>query len=223
MAIVVTWRRVPDAQHTGSVELRGIAGTPFLYVHPEDQAGGALPSPAAMWVYNHDDTDQDEEAATSFALTVRGHVHYRVYARLALAAGATPLATGLQASGSGTYDAFLSVDPEPDAATAVTVTGTAQVRATGAASLFSRTGMGRAIIANAYLFNGAQEIARARASARIQFPFSTRSASVTVTYPVTIPAGGSVRVAQVTTGPAYEIRRGTSRFSALSQVTIGTQ
>ena len=28
---------------------------------------------------------------------------------------------------------------------------------------------------------------------------------------------------EVTTGPAYEIRRGTSRFSALSQVTIGTQ
>ncbi len=50
MATRIEWRRIPDRQHTGSVELRAVTGTPFLYVHPRDQADdppAATPPPGS--------------------------------------------------------------------------------------------------------------------------------------------------------------------------------
>lgn len=248
MAALVTWRRVPDEQHTGSVELRGAQGSPFLYVHPEDQADAATASPCARWAYNHNDTADDEQDADVFALTIRGTVSYRRYAQLwqayhqlpvgqrpatfqeqdnaaaaleapSLAGGAAALATGLQASGSATYDGFLSLEPEQDSVTVVTVCASARVRAFGTA-LLARIGQARSIVAEAHLSDGVQEVARVRATARIRFPFELRSAAATRTYVVTVPAGGSVRVALVRVGPAYEIRSGTSGFAGMSGVTI---
>ena len=79
MAVRIEWRREPSRQHTGSVELRGINGSPFLYVHPHDESDAALGSCAGWWWYSNRDTTESPVVAAKDGIFVDGKMSYAAY------------------------------------------------------------------------------------------------------------------------------------------------
>ena len=238
MGIQIEWRLIPDPQHTGSAELRGPPGTPFLYVHPEDQAGQPRRSPSALWTYNHQDAAETSVIANAFTVTIRGYVsyarHMSLRAQYATAVNppepwrgqeaakevftAAPV-TGIQPSGQANYEAFLSFVPALPHPVKVTLTAVLRTRAFGLATRPGSIGMARSIMGFAKAFNDTVEITKVRSYVRIGgWPWIKRR-SAAATYDVVVPAGGEIRIGEVNVGPAYEIRGGASLFTALSAIT----
>jgi hypothetical protein len=247
MAISIEWRRQPAEQHTGSVELLGVAGTPFLYVHPHDQANAPRGSCAARWWYNHRDTAESPVTDSRFHVFVSGHVSHASYVqtrdlyrrlrrwtrfairlvtnsyRLQHAPGAVlgaPLATALQASGSCAYEAYLTFDPAPAEDMVLRIDADLWSYAKGESTPGSAIGMGRSVSANAKVYDhtGA-EVARAHALAVIQSPLASVSSKKPASYPLAVAAGtAEVHVGGVVAGPAFSIASGEAEFSAFAEV-----
>lgn len=241
MAITIEWRREPDAQHTGSAELNGVANKPFIYVHPQDQAQQPIRSPCVDWRYNNQDMANKRMVAWQLFLNLQGHVsfdsyllHRRQYQLLPASnrfegwagqdstdqAFGSALATGLQPSGFGTYTAYLSRAPHDRKEDTVKVTATLRTFALFVKPLRARIGMGRSVSAEASAFDGPTEQVRCRSMARLtRFSLlSIRRSRKLKTYPVTIPPGGEVKIGKVQCGLGYEQRSGSSHFYTSSRI-----
>ena len=245
----IEWRREPDRQHTGSAELRGVAGTPFLYVHPQDQADAPRGSCAAWWWYNHHDTTDSPVTANTFQIYVSGSVSYASYFqtrdlyrsrgrwtrfavwlvtntyRLQRAPGEVfdaPVATSIQASGSCTYRAYLVFDPPPPNAITLQIDATLLAHARGECTLGAAIGMGRAASSDAQVYDHAgNEMQRATALGRIQSPRSSVYDNKTASYPITVAAGtAQLHIGTVIAGLAYSIGSGASDFTAYAEIAF---
>ena len=131
MAVTIEWRRKPDKQHTGTAELNGVPGRPFIYVHPEDKGASGLGSCAGSWYYTHKDTTESSFTGNKSDIIVHGGMSYANYSaahRLYNSLGwftramligdyqnqedpdevfGVPLATSLQPSGQAAYDGVM--------------------------------------------------------------------------------------------------------------------
>ena len=242
MATKVEWRRnLGTLAHTGSVEVNNGTNKPVLYAHPLDAIGYNY-SPAAGWVYSQNDGRDATVAGKSLALTVAGVVSYTSYAnlfarwaragflkrlalRIALALDGqsspadvfgAPIANNLQPSGSLRYEAFLSLDP-PDPQDQ-----TVDIRVALAANA-TTPGFGGAAgsggtLASAQALDGNTDVDRV--SALGPLAGAPAQDAKTVTYAVTIPAGGDVRVALVDVGPAFMISGGLGILIATASADI---
>jgi hypothetical protein len=245
----IEWRREPDEQHTGSVELRGVSGTPFLYVHPHDQADAPRGSCAAWWWYNNRDTTESPVAANQFSIYVSGNVSYAAYFqtrdlyrsrggwtrfaiwavtnsyRLQEAPGevlGAPIATTLQASGSCAYEAYLVFDPPPPNDIMLQVDAELWAHARGECTPRAAIGMGRAVSADAKVYDHTgSEIERANALAQIQAPRASVYTNKTASYPVAVVAGtAELHLGSVIAGPGYSIGSGESEFTAFAEIAF---
>jgi len=72
--------------------------------------------------------------------------------------------------------------------------------------------------ANAISFDQDGEVDNIRVRGMFGAPPAT--AAKTVTYAVTVPAGGEVKVASAATGPAFFISAGTAIFAGITEVVI---
>ncbi len=242
MATVIEWRRKPRIDpHTGSVEVNNGTGKPFLYIHPEDQAG-ALASPAAVWIYSQGDATNLTVAGKSITVDVVGMVSYATYANLFKRWWATgwvkrawariksvfggqghpgrvfrkPIATNLQPSGDLKYEAFLSIDPPEPEDTILDITVKMDVIAITMA-LAGAAGT-NGTVASAIAFDENGEVDKVRVLGR--FGGGEDKDAKTVNYAVTVPAGGEVKVASAATGPAFVIKSGLSVFIGTTEVEI---
>lgn len=247
MAARIEWRRTPDEQHTGSVELRGVAGTPFIYVHPEDQADEDVASCAGRWWYDHRNATVSPDVQNPGGVYVRGRFSYADYQatrtlwrRLSgwrkFAIGlfgsyrgqdrpgsvfGPVLASSLQVSGQLVYDAWLVLDPAPSQATTYDIHAELWAYARGRCTRRAAIGMGRSVTATAHAFDGTTEIGVQRASARIRSPRQRDSHRATHDYTITVPGGTAEhRIGRATTGPGYSIGSGSSWFVAWGEVTF---
>ncbi len=235
MPIKIEWRREPNPQHTGSAELNGLQNKPFLYVHPEDQAQQPRRSPCASWTYNQNDMANNNIVAWQLFLNLQGRVsfadyllHRRHYQGMAAAdrfegwAGqdgtdevyGSPLASGIQPSGFGSYSAYISQAPHKETATTVTVTATLTSFGVLLKSIRAVIGMARSVTANVYVYNEQGEVDRVRNNIRLSrfLPFRLRSRRKQASFNVVIPAGGEVMIGKVECGLGYELRSLNSNF-----------
>lgn len=242
MPAQIEWRRVPDQQHTGSAELRGVAGSPFLFVHPQDESGQPRSSPCALWTFNQADAANNNVLSPIFRIRLHGFVSYRsyqlhraAYQNIAPADRAdpwqgqdeaeevwidSPLATGLQPSGQCAYHAFISLQPPAPQPVSVTLAASLQIYSLGIGSLGAVIGMGRSVDAKAEILNHAGSVYSINHLARVRFPFQFKYRAHGQTYTVIIPPGGEVQIGKVMVGLAYEIRRGSSRFLTSARIAF---
>jgi len=86
VVVTIEWRRIPDKTHTGSAELLGGFGSPFVYLHPQDHGRdlltgtkNGLASCAGMWHYTHNDTIESPFAGNVGEIIVQGRMSYADY------------------------------------------------------------------------------------------------------------------------------------------------
>lgn len=249
MAISIEWRREPDRQHTGSAELRGVSGTPFLYVHPQDMADAPRGSAAGWWWFDHRDTTVSPEVANPSGIYVDGSMSYAAYfatralyrrlssyRRFAIAIVTNdyrgqegpgevfmaPVATSIQVSGACIYKAYVVFDPP--LAQDVTYETTAELWAfaRGRTSRGARIGMGRSISSAAAAFDHAGvERGATRAIARLAFPRDRKSVRDTVTYDLEVAAGTrEIHIGTAQSGPGFSIASGRSAFVGWAEIAF---
>lgn len=245
MAITIEWRREPDRQHTGSAELRGVSGTPFIYVHPEDLADAPRGSCAGWWFYNHRDTTESPRVSNKDDIFVMGWMSYAKYqatrtmyrslggwTRFAIGLVTNryrlqenpaevfnaPLASSIQVSGSCVYKAYLKFDPTAPEDVVYEVTAKFLTHAEGECNRGARIGMRRSILASAAAFdeNGAEQ-GRERSMAQVAFPKDTDRNQNTTVYNISVARGTTeIHIGTISAGPGYSIASGQSEFNAFA-------
>lgn len=245
MAVVVEWRRQPQRDpHSGSVEANGLAGRPFVYVHPQDQAVddvGVINSFHARWSYSQNDAAEVLLRQRDLTLELSGHVSYesyrrgqrqwrgsdrvdRVLWRLGSYFLDTPsppaiyrqLASSLQPSGAVAYEAWLSLDPAGERTRVLELT----LDYTLAAHLqVSQRGAGTGSTdAQVSVFDHNGEIEHERCIAN--FAQGDDQSTHSLSFSVEVPPGVSVKVAKASVGLAYVLRGGDTSFRCASAVQI---
>lgn len=249
MAITIEWRREPDRQHTGSFELRGVSGTPFLYVHPQDQADNPRGSCAGWWWYNHRDTTESPVTANKFDIYVNGRVSYAAYhqtRQLYRSLGGwtkfaigivtnsyrlqenpsevfnAPVASSLQVSGVCIYKGYLKFDPPPTKDLKLDIDAALCAYAEGETTRGAAIGMGRSILSYAKVFDHkGNEMEKVRAKAKLQFPKDKADKRKNKLYSIEVTAGTKeIHIGTVNTGPSYTIGSGKSVFNAWAEIAF---
>ena len=247
MAVTIEWRREADRQHTGSAELNGVSGTPFIYVHPEDQADAPRDSCAGWWFYNHRDTTESPVVSNKDDIFVMGWMSYAkyqatrtMYRRLGgwrrfaiwLVTNGyklqdnpgevfnAPLASSIQPSGSCVYKAYLKFDPPAPEDVVYEVTANFLTHAEGECNRGARIGMGRSILASAAAFDeNGMEQGRERSRAQIAFPTDTDRKQSTTVYNISVSSGTTeIHIGTISAGPGYTIASGQSEFHAYAEI-----